>query len=187
MKLVPTEGAEMNRRDFMRTAASYPAVAFTPVRAVPKAISSWQLESPAGSSSVSALRASWIDQRIDERRESAARRVSEYVISRIQGGRYHPPEALFAESSGYQASMAATLSLAGKLLQEPRYIEVASRMFDRLLDARVEDMWSLDWWCPFPTFPSLPFKPEGAEPAGKRPLHDPGALLPGTPLPNHRR
>ena len=146
----------MNRRDFMRTAASYPAVAFTPVRAVPKAISSWQLESPAGSSSVSALRASWIDQRIDERRESAARRVSEYVISRIQGGRYHPPEALFAESSGYQASMAATLSLAGKLLQEPRYIEVASRMFDRLLDARVEDMWSLDWWCPFPTFRPCP-------------------------------
>ena len=104
-----------------------------------------------------ALGSSWMDKRIDPNRKEDAHKVCEFVVSRIQGGRYHPPEALFAETSGYQASMAATLSLAGKMLDEPRYVETASDMFDQLLETRVEDMWSLDWWCAYPIFRAMSF------------------------------
>ena len=86
-------------------------------------------------------------ERIDPVRVSAARAVVDYVVPRIlEDGRFHPDEALWAETSGYQAQHAGTLAVAGKLLSDDRCISAARRIFDRLLQSRVEGLWSLGWW-----------------------------------------
>ena len=86
-------------------------------------------------------------ERIDPVRVSAARAVVDYVVPRIlEDGRFHPDEALWAETSGYQAQHAGTLAVAGKLPGDDRCISAARRIFDRLLQSRVEGLWSLGWW-----------------------------------------
>ncbi|MBI3943615.1 MAG: hypothetical protein HY326_11435 [Chloroflexi bacterium] len=96
--------------------------------------------------------------RIDQARLPEARRILDYTIGRIrEDGRFHPLDGLFPETTGYQAELAATLAMAGKLLDEPRYTGAARRMFERLLANRVEGLWSLDWWWDFPvTLPAPP-------------------------------
>lgn len=90
-------------------------------------------------------------ERIDETRLEGARRTCGFLVARVRDdGRFHPPDALFAETSGYQAELAATLAVAGKLLEDSRCTETSRRMFYRLLDSRVEGLWSLDWWWDYP-------------------------------------
>ncbi len=84
---------------------------------------------------------SWKDARIDRGREQEIRKICDFVIAHIRNRRYHPPMARHPESVYYRATVAATLSLAGKLLQEKRYIETASTMLDQVLEERLDSMW----------------------------------------------
>lgn len=105
--------------------------------------------------------------RIDAARADDARRICEFILSHMQAdGCYLPPEALWAESAAYRAELAATLSIAGELLGEGRYIHAAARMFDRLLDERVDGMWPVGYWCAFPVYDPLPlnWREENARP-----------------------
>jgi len=98
-----------------------------------------------------------IETRVDENRRDDARRICEFVASRVEeDGRYHPPEAMNPESVLYRASLAATLALAGDGLDEDRYIETAGRMFDRIVDERVDGLWSLGRWVAYPTYRPVP-------------------------------
>ena len=91
--------------------------------------------------------------RIDAARADDARRICEFILSHIrEDGRYLPPEAMNVESSLYQGSLAATLALAGHLLEEECFIEAAGRMFDRLMQERVEGLWPIGWWAEYPTY-----------------------------------
>ena len=95
--------------------------------------------------------------RIDETRVDTAKGICNAVCDRTgKDGRFLPPEAFFAESAGYRSEHAATLAVAGHLLKETRFIETAGRMFDALLEERVDDMWSVGWWCAFPIYRPVP-------------------------------
>ena len=86
-------------------------------------------------------------ERIDPERLPAARAVLDYVVPRVrEDGRFHPEDSLWAESSGYQAQLAGTLAVAGKLLDDERCKRAARRVVYRMLENTVEGLWSLDWW-----------------------------------------
>ena len=61
-------------------------------------------------------------------------------------GRFHPEESLWAETATYQASLAATLAVTGKVLDDDRCIDAAAGILKRRLELRVDRMWSVDWW-----------------------------------------
>ncbi len=111
---------------------------------------------------------SWKLKRVDESRREAAVRICDFVVKHTRDGRYHPPEALWAESAAYRAELAATLAMAGKLLEKPRYVEVAGSMFQQLLTERVDGvLWSVGRWCAFPVYRGVPldWKEQNARPA----------------------
>ena len=98
-------------------------------------------------------------ERIDRERLPAARAVLDYVIPRVrEDGRFHPEDSLFAESSGYQAQLAGTLAVVGKLLDDERCGPAARQIFCRMLENRVQGLWSLDWWWDHPIV--LPAPPD---------------------------
>ena len=94
----------------------------------------------------------WKSERIDQSREQEIRKVCDFVISHIRNRRYHPPMARHPESAYYRATVAATLSLAGKLLDENRYIETATTLLDQVMEERLESMWPVSMWADFPVF-----------------------------------
>ena len=95
---------------------------------------------------------SWKDARIDHSREQEIRKICDFVIGHTRNRRYHPPMARHPESVYYRATIAATLSLAGKLLQEKGYSEAASTMFDQVVEERLNSMWPVSMWADFPIF-----------------------------------
>lgn len=97
--------------------------------------------------------------RVDRGREPVARRIADAAVEHMNAeGRYEPPEAFFPESVGYRAELAATMAMAGELLDRRPWIDAAVRMFDRLLDERVDGMWPIGWWCRFPVYRPLPLE-----------------------------
>ena len=95
---------------------------------------------------------SWKDARIDHSREQEIRKICDFVIGHTRNRRYHPPMARHPESVYYRATIAATLSLAGKLLQEKGYSEAASTMLDQVVEERLNSMWPVSMWADFPIF-----------------------------------
>ena len=92
-------------------------------------------------------------ERIDVSRLPDAHRVLDFTLARVlDDGRYHPISGLFAETTGYQAELAGTLAVAGRLLDRPEAIDASQRIFERLLHplTRVDGLWGLDWWWDFP-------------------------------------
>lgn len=105
--------------------------------------------------------------RIDASRRQAAEAVCDRVIGRVRDARYVPPEALWAESTAYRAELAATLAIAGRLLDRRRCIDTAEAMLERLLAERVDgSLWSVGRWCEFPVYRGLPldWRDESARP-----------------------
>ena len=96
--------------------------------------------------------------RVDRTRLKYGRETVNFMCSRVgTNGFLRPPEALFCETTGYQAEAAATIALAGSKLDIPGTAGTARRMFDRLLGRRLDsDLWSLDWTGGFPTREPLP-------------------------------
>jgi len=96
--------------------------------------------------------------RVDHTRISRAADTVAFVAGRVDDdGAFRPPEALFPETTGYQAELAGTMAVAGRVLGMPEALETAKRMFHRILGRRIQDgLWSLDWWKDFPTREPLP-------------------------------
>lgn len=67
---------------------------------------------------------------IDKTRLNDARETVRFMCSRVQSdGFLLPPEALFCETTGYQAEAAATMALAGLKLDMPEAFESAPDSF----------------------------------------------------------
>lgn len=108
-----------------------------------------------------------MEDRVDGTRMTAITGICDAVCDRTEAdGKFHPPEAFFAESTGYRSEHAATISIAGHLLNVDRYVRVADRMFDTLLDERVDGLWTIGWWCEFPIYRPVPleWKEQNASP-----------------------
>jgi hypothetical protein len=96
-------------------------------------------------------------ERIDQSRLAHARKTCDFLISRVwDDGRFHPIEGQWPESSGYQGECAGTLALAGKVLNDDRYVLASRKMFERFLNERVEGLWSVDYWHDFPVKEEFP-------------------------------
>jgi hypothetical protein len=114
-------------------------------------------------------------ERIDRDREDDARAICEFVTSRVRAdGRYHPPEAMNPESVLYRGTLAATVALAGESLDEDRYVEAAGRMLDRVVDERVDGLWSVGRWVAYPTYRPVPV---GWREVNETPQHRATALV----------
>jgi hypothetical protein len=96
---------------------------------------------------------SWMDRRLDSSRAEAARKIARFIIRNTADGRYVPAEAQYNESIAYRAELAATLAIAGRMLQEPDFIRAARTMMDRVLGERVDGvLWSFGYWAAFPIY-----------------------------------
>lgn len=85
--------------------------------------------------------------RIDSERLNHAKKLVDYVIPRVlDDGRFHPDESLWAETATYQSSLAATLAVAGKVLDDQRCLDAAATILGHRLKLKVDGLWSLDWW-----------------------------------------